>query len=146
VIALVALRYRALRPTLAATVPGLLAVVVTVGVLAALDVELNVLSLVALLMVISMGDDFGIFLAEAGEDPAGLEAVHLAVFVSGVTTAFSFALLALSDDPALHAIGLTAAIGVSLCLVFALTVGALVRGGRATPADAGVRGRSGCAG
>ena len=125
VIALVALRYRALRPTLAATVPGVLAVLVTVGVLAALGVELNVLSLVALLMVISMGDDFGIFLAEAGADRAGLEAVHLAVFVSGLTTAFSFALLALSDDPALHAIGLTASIGVSLCLVFALTVGAL---------------------
>jgi len=57
-----------------------------------------------------------------------------------VTTAFSFALLSLSEDPALHAIGLTAAIGVSLCLVFALTVGALVRGRRPTPAGAGVKG------
>jgi predicted exporter len=75
-----------------------------------------------------MGDDFGIFLAEAGRDRAALGAVHLAVLLSGVTTAFSFGLLALSADPALHAIGLTAAIGVELCVVFALAASALVRG------------------
>ena len=128
VVAIVALRHRALRPTLAATVPALLAVLGTVATLVLLGVELNVLSLVALLMVVSMGDDFGIFLAEAGTDAAALDAVHLAVLLSGVTTAFSFALLALSEDPALKGIGLTAAIGVALCLLFALTIGALVRG------------------
>ena len=130
VVALVALRHRALRPTLAATVPALLAVLGTVAALVLLDVELNVLSLVALLMVVSMGDDFGIFLAEAGTDAAALDAVHLAVLLSGVTTAFSFGLLALSEDPALRGIGLTAAIGVSLCLLFALAISALVRGRR----------------
>jgi predicted exporter len=125
VVALVAARHRALRPTLVACTPAVLAALGTVSALAYLGIELNLLSLVALLMVVSMGDDFGIFLAEAGDDAAALRATNLAVLVAGLTTILGFGLLALSDDPALDSIGVTAGIGTALCMLFALAVGAL---------------------
>jgi predicted exporter len=127
VVGLVALRHRALRPTLVACAPALLAALGTVGLLALFGVELNMLSLVALLMIVSMGDDFGIFLAEAGGDRAALDATHLSVLVAGLTTIVSFGLLALSDYPALHAIGLTSVIGAALTMLFAVALGGFFR-------------------
>ncbi len=128
VIALVALRHRAVRPTVSACLPGLLAAFGTVGAFGLLGIELNVLTLVALLMIVSMGDDYGVFLAEAGARPAELEATHLGVFFAGATTILGFGLLAFSDNPALFSIGATTAIGVSLCLLLAPTLHLLIGG------------------
>ena len=126
VVGLVALRHRALRPTLSACAPGLLAALGTVGLFGLLGVPLNVLSLVALLMIVSMGDDFGVFLAETGERPGELAATHLAVFFAGLTTILGFGLLSFSDNPALFSVGATTGIGVSLCLILAPTLHMLI--------------------
>ncbi len=77
-------------------------------------------------MVVSMGVDYGVFLAEAEPGSAELEATHLAVFVAGTSTLLGFGLLAFSDQPPLFSIGLTAGIGVSLCFVLAPTLNALL--------------------
>jgi len=126
VLALVALRHRAVRPTLTAFTPALLAALGTVAIISLAGIELNVLSLVALLMVVSMGVDYGVFLSEAKPGSAALEATHLAVFVAGTSTLLGFGLLAFSDQPPLFSIGLTAGIGVSLCFILAPTLNALL--------------------
>lgn len=126
VLALVALRHRAVRPTLTAFTPALLAALGTIAIVSLAGFELNVLSLVALLMVVSMGVDYGVFLAEAESGSPELEATHLAVFVAGTSTLLGFGLLAFSDQPPLFSIGLTAGIGVSLCFVLAPTINALL--------------------
>jgi predicted exporter len=126
VVALVAIRHRALRPTVTACVPAILAAAGTVAILSLCGFQLNVLSLVALLMVISMGVDYGVFLTEAGSDQASLEATYLAVFVAGASTLIGFGLLAFSDQPPLFSIGATAGIGVTLCAILAPTWNALL--------------------
>ncbi|MHC5209620.1 MAG: MMPL family transporter [Planctomycetota bacterium] len=127
VVLLVVLRHRALRPVVAACVPALLGAAGTIAALALLGVELNFLSLVALLMIVSMGVDYGVFLVEAGGDRAALGATHLAVCVAAVSTVLGFGLLALSEHPSLNSIGLTSGVGVLLCLVLAPTVRLLAR-------------------
>jgi predicted exporter len=127
VVALVALRHRALRPVLAACAPALLAAAGTVASLALLGVELNFLSLVALLMIVSMGVDYGVFLVEAGGEREALDATHLAITVAALSTVLGFGLLGLSAHPSLESIGLTSGVGVLLCLVLAPTVRLLAR-------------------
>ena len=129
VLGLVALRHRALRPTLIAYAPAVLAAAGTAATLTLLGLELNMLSLVALLMVVSMGVDYGVFLAEHRDDPAQRDATMLAVAVAGCTTILGFGLLSLSSQPPLLHIGLTSAIGVLLCLLLAPTVCALATRG-----------------
>lgn len=126
VLALVALRYRDLRRTIAAALPALVGALGTVGLLGLLEVPLNMLSLVALLMIVSMGVDYGVFLAEARDD-AHVRSTQLAILVAGLSTVLGFGLLALSDHPALFSIGTTSGVGVVFCLLLAPTVGALVR-------------------
>lgn len=137
VIALVALRHAAARPrtpravlarTAVAAGPALLACAATVGLLALCGVTLNLLSLVALLMVASMGVDYGVFLTEAAGGREDLEATLLSVCVAGLSTLFGFGLLALSQETALRSIGLTSGVGVLLCLVLATTMRAVSRG------------------
>jgi predicted exporter len=125
VLLLVAVRHRALRPTLIAYVPAVLSAAGTAAVLTLLGLELNMLSLVALLMVVSMGVDYGVFLAEHRDDEVQRDATLLAVTLAGASTMLGFGLLSLSSQPPLFHIGLTSAVGVLLCLVLAPTVCAL---------------------
>ncbi|MCB9897777.1 MAG: MMPL family transporter [Planctomycetes bacterium] len=127
VVALVALRHRAWRPTLAACGPALLGVFGTVAVLALLGIPLDMLSLVALLMVVSMGVDYGVFLVEVRDHPEALGATLLAVLVAGTSTILGFGLLASSDHPALFSIGAVSGLGVAWCLALAPTMRVLVR-------------------
>ncbi len=122
VLLLVLLRHRALRPTAIAYLPAVLAAAAAMGVVALLGVELNTLSLVALLFVVCLGVDSGVFLAEVRGDRGALEATLLAVAVSGVTTSWSFLLLACSGQPSLAGIGLTAGVGTLCALLVAPTV------------------------
>lgn len=73
-------------------------------------------SLLALMLLLGMGVDYGIFLLEhQGEDQGH---AWLAVLLGAISTGLSFGLLALSATPALHAFGLTLLIGLTLvCLL-----------------------------
>ena len=122
VLALVALRHRRARPTVVAYAPAVLGAAATAGALSLLGLELNMLSLVALLMVVSMGVDYGVFLAEHRDDPEQLRATLLAVTLAGASTVLGFGLLAFSSQPPLYHIGLTSALGVLLCVSLAPAV------------------------
>lgn len=131
VVVLVWLRHRRLRPTLVACLPPLLAAAGTVGALALAGVPMNLMTLMALLMIVSMGDDYGIFLVDDA-DEASRDATHLSVLSSSLTTMLGFGLLALSVQPALFSIGIVSSIGILFCVVLALSTGALFAYPRST--------------
>ena len=107
------LRYRARVWRVVA--PPILATVLTLAILLQFEPGINLFHLLALILVLGIGLDMGIFLAETDE------ASHtwLAVSLSAVTSLLAFGLLALSDTPVLHHFGITVAIGLSLVWLMA---------------------------
>jgi predicted exporter len=121
VFVLLALRYRNVRKTLAAFLPSLLATFVTLACLALSGYQLNILALAALLMVISMGVDYGVFLVDESETESEPTTALLSVFFAATTSVLGFGLLALSKHPMLAMIGLTAFVGMTVCAVLSPT-------------------------
>ena len=66
--------------------------------------------MLALVLLLGMGVDYGIFLLEHRGD----RSAWLAIALGAASTLLSFGLLALSSTPALQAFGFTMACGVSL--------------------------------
>jgi len=118
VLSMVLARYRSLRRSLAAITPAVLASAATLSVLSVLGVHLDLFHVLGVLLVLSMGEDYGVFLVEndGGED---LPATALGIALAGASTVASFGLLALSDIPALRSLGQVVSIGVLLATVFA---------------------------
>jgi predicted exporter len=133
VLVLLALRYRNPRKTLAAFVPSLLSAAVTVAVLAWTGRKLDLVALAALLMVLSMGVDYGVFLVDANETEAEPTTALLSVFFAATTSVLGFGLLALSKHPLLSMIGLTSWVGMTLCALLAPTTLVLLGPGRRVP-------------
>jgi len=119
VLAMVWLRYRRLSLALAAFAPAVLAAGTALALIALSGATIGILHVVALLLILSMGVDYGVFLAESRGDPGGFEATLLSVLVACLSTVLAFGLLAMSSSPALHAIGLTVGLGVLLSLLLA---------------------------
>jgi predicted exporter len=119
VLAMCVARYRSLRLGLASVAPALLAAATALGVLGLLGEPANLMHLVGALLVLSMGEDFAVFLIEARDDPRAVPSTMLGIAVACATTVLSFGLLAASSHPAMRALGSMAAIGVGLSLVFA---------------------------
>jgi predicted exporter len=121
-------RYRKLRPTIAAVLPACVAGITSIGLLSLFGAELNLLHVISLLLVLSMGEDYGVFLVDAvrtgGKEatPAAMMSIALAC----LSTVLSFGLLGLSDVPALKAMGQTVALGDILSLLFSPVAAVLV--------------------
>ncbi|MDC0719209.1 MMPL family transporter [Nannocystis bainbridge] len=135
VLAMVWLRYRKLGLALAAFTPAVLAAATALAVVALSGVTIGILHVVALLLVLSMGVDYGVFLAESRRDPGGFDATVLSVLLACLSTVLAFGLLAMSQSPALQAIGVTVGLGVLLSLV--LAPAALVLAGAGEEKDRG---------
>nr|WP_255216714.1 MMPL family transporter [Pseudenhygromyxa sp. WMMC2535] len=131
VLAMIGLRYRKLGPTLAAFTPALLAAGTTVALLVLAGFELTLLHVVSLLLVLSMGVDYGVFLVESRHSPGEVAATVLSLMACCLSTVLAFGLLAMSSNPALRAIGLTTGLGVLLSLVLAPTALILFTGAAA---------------
>ena len=90
--------------------PTLLAALLTLALLGWMGEPLQLFNVLALILLLGMGIDYGIFLMEhRGDDSA-----WLAVCVGAASTWLSFGLLSLSATPALHAFGLTLLFGIGL--------------------------------
>ncbi|HEX4354045.1 MAG TPA: hypothetical protein VHZ95_14050, partial [Polyangiales bacterium] len=133
VLLLLALRYRDLRKTLAAFLPSLLATAVTVASLALLGRPLDLVALAALLMIVSMGVDYGVFLVDASETEDEPTTALLSIFFAATTTVLGFGLLALSEHPMLSMIGITTFIGMTVCALLAPTTLVLIGDRRKKP-------------
>jgi predicted exporter len=120
-------RYRRIRPVLATLVPAVLAGAATMGLLGILGVETNLLHVLSLLMVLSMGVDYTVFLVECGREKE-IGPTTMSLWGAAVTTMLSFGLLALSRTQALRAIGLTVGIGTALSFLLAPLTLAMMRG------------------
>ncbi len=110
---------RSLGDVLRVLLPVAAAVTGVVTLLLALAQPLSMFHLVALLLVVGVGLDYGLFFNRvAGDDTEREQTVH-ALAVCGISTALVFGLLAFSQTPVLRAIGSTVAIGVILCFLMA---------------------------
>ncbi|MCA9697795.1 MAG: hypothetical protein KC431_09750, partial [Myxococcales bacterium] len=135
VLAMIGARYRRIGPTLAAFLPALLAAGAGLAVLVLAGFALNLLHVVSLLLVLSMGVDYGVFLVESREHPGEVAATVLSLLACCSSTVLAFGLLAMSSNPALRAIGLTTGLGVLASLLLAPTALILLVGAPAHPAE-----------
>jgi predicted exporter len=93
-----------------AWLPTALASVLAVAVQGWLGEPFQLSNILALLLLLGIGVDYGIFLLEHDGDGAA----WLAVVLGAASTWLAFGLLALSSTPALHAFGLTLMLGIAL--------------------------------
>ncbi len=110
VLVLVALFARYRRDAWRVLLPTVLAGLFTLAALGWLGQPMQLFNVLALLLLVGLGVDYGIFLREHADDPSA----WLAVCVGAASTWLSFGLLALSATPALRAFGLTLLLGVGL--------------------------------
>ena len=108
-------RYR--RSSWRALAPAALASLLALALLSIAGQGLQLFHLLALMLLLGIGVDYGIFLQEPGSQDDG--AAWLAVAVSALCTLLSFGLLGLSQTPALRAFGLTMAIGIGAVALIA---------------------------
>ncbi len=129
---LLAVRYRSSKKALVALAPALLACVATVGTLVAIGTPLTILHVMSLLLVVSLGVDFGIFFVDTTESLEESARTMVSILTAAVTTILSFGLLGLSGSPGLAAIGVTVTLGVTFSLVFCFVMASLAgpRSGR----------------
>jgi predicted exporter len=96
--------------------PIALASAVTLALFGIADQKLNLFHVLALMLLLGVGVDYGIFFKDhpGRSDPVGWLAVGLSAF----STLLSFGLLSLSKTPALQAFGITMTIGtIAVCLI-----------------------------
>lgn len=93
-----------------ALLPTALAAVCTLAALGWLGVPLQLFGVLAQLLLLGFGVDYGIFLLEHRGDPSS----WLAVSLGAASTLLAFGLLALSGTPALHSFGLSLGLGIGL--------------------------------
>lgn len=113
---LLSLRYR--RHTWRVTTPAFGAILTVLTVYALAGVPINLFHQLALLLVLGIGLDAGIFLQES---PKAHHA-WLAITLSIVSSLLAFGLLAFSATPVLHHLGLTALIGLAAVWVLSALV------------------------
>ncbi len=106
----VALQLRFGRSAWRALLPTALAGVLSLALLGWLGEPLQLFSVLAQLLLLGIGVDYGIFLFEHRQDPAS----WLAINVGAASTLLAFGLLSLSATPALHSFGLSLLFGIAL--------------------------------
>jgi predicted exporter len=111
-------RYRSLVLGVAAVAPAILASLTSLAVVGLSGGEANLMHLVACLLVLSMGEDYAVFLLEERDAPEGPATTMTGILLACVTTVLSFGLLAASGHPALRALGFVTSLGVALAFVF----------------------------
>jgi predicted exporter len=119
VVVLLAIRWRRIDRVLATLLPATLAATATLGMLAWAGVQLHLMHLVACLLVLGIGVDYGVFMAESARAPRARPHTLLGIAIACATTVWSFGVLATSKSPAIGGLGLTVAIGVALAALLA---------------------------
>ncbi|HWB80334.1 MAG TPA: MMPL family transporter [Nannocystaceae bacterium] len=119
VVVLLAIRWRRIDRVLATLLPAALAGTAALGMLAWAGVQLHLMHLVACLLVLGIGVDYGVFMAEAARAPRSRPQTVLGIAIACATTVWSFGVLGTSKSPAIGGLGLTVAIGVALAALLA---------------------------
>jgi len=106
---------------LLALLPVVTGLVVMLGTMGWLGMEFNLFNIVATILVIGLGVDYGIFMV-CREDPEVDKATRRAVLVAGLTTLTGFGALVFAEHPALHSIGTPVLLGIGGAVPTALLV------------------------
>ncbi|MBO9650226.1 MAG: transporter [Variovorax sp.] len=105
------------RRLLAVCQPLAVAVVLTLGGMAALHVPLGILHLVGLLLIVAVGSNYALFFDQLRETGRADEDTLASLMLANLTTVISFGLIAISNIPALSSIGRVVAPGALLALL-----------------------------
>ncbi len=120
-------RYGVRRATVLVVPPVFAGLLALTGISVAGE-TLNLFNYLALILVLGIGIDFTLFIAEARHE---LDATMFAITLSALTTMLSFGLLSLSGTYAVHSFGLTVLIGIACAYLLApLAIG--LRAGTST--------------
>ncbi|MGJ7508736.1 MMPL family transporter [Variovorax sp. GT1P44] len=117
VVVLLAVYLRSGRRLLAVCQPLVMAVVLTLGGMAALQVPLGILHLVGLLLIVAVGSNYALFFDQLRETGRADEDTLASLMLANLTTVVSFGLIAISNIPALSSIGRVVAPGAFLALL-----------------------------
>ncbi|MBS0344319.1 MAG: transporter, partial [Proteobacteria bacterium] len=117
VVVLLGLYLRSGPRLLAVCQPLVLAVLLTLGGLAALGVPLGILHLVGLLLVVAVGSNYALFFDQLRVTGRADEDTLASLLLANLTTVVSFGLIAISQIPSLSAIGRVVAPGALLALL-----------------------------
>lgn len=121
VLLLLILLFRRFPAVLLALLPVLTGLLAMFGFMGWLGLEMNLFNVIASILIIGLGVDYGIFMVchiQQEEDLASSRAI----LVSGMTTLVGFGALVLARHPALHSIGLTVLLGISAAVPTAIFV------------------------
>ncbi len=121
VLVLLGLRYRRPRMVLAALVPCGAALVLAVAAFALIGVPWNAVSAASMVLILGLGLDYGVFMAEGERRGAG-DHTGYAVTLSALTTLTGFGILVVARSPALFGVGLAVLVGMSAAAACALAV------------------------
>ncbi|MCP5040226.1 MAG: MMPL family transporter [bacterium] len=119
VAALLFARFRSARKTLATVTPALLAALLTLALLSLCGATITLLHLLGLLLVLSIGVDYTIFLVSTEPSAEHRAATLLSLCIACASTCLSFGLLSFSAFPALQALGVSTGLGALLSLILA---------------------------
>ncbi|MDE1460353.1 MMPL family transporter [Spartinivicinus poritis] len=97
--------------------PPLIAALLAITSIAQVVGYYNLFNCLALILVLSIGIDYTLFIKES--DSHSLSATFTAVALSACTTLLSFGLLALSDIPVVFSFGLTISVGIGCAFILA---------------------------
>jgi len=109
ILAGLSMRY-GLRQSTILLIPPVFAGLIALIVISAMGETLNLFNFLAMILVLGIGIDFTLFLAEARGE---LSSTIFAITLSALTTMISFGLLALSSTYAVHSFGITVLIGIA---------------------------------
>jgi len=86
--------------------------------------KLTIFHLVGLLLGVAVGSNYSLFFDRQRNADAGRERTIVSLLFANISTVIGFGILAFSQVPVLHAIGLTVGIGAVLSLLFSAILGA----------------------
>jgi predicted exporter len=109
----VAATCRSLKRMLRVVTPMGLSTLMTLALLHAAGISLNLFHLIALVLAAGLGLDYGLFLERSSTDPAAHRRALHAVTVCATAACVVFAVLATSTLPVLRSIGITVVLGVA---------------------------------
>ena len=121
VIFLLIILFRDLKNVFCALIPVITGLICMFGIMGWQDIGFNLFNIVAAILIIGLGVDYGIFMVFKilkGHE----HDTDRAVLVSGLTTLAGFGALVLARHPALHSIGVTVLLGISTAIPAALFV------------------------
>jgi predicted exporter len=113
---------RSLRRLAMVIAPLVAAVVVTFAVLRLGGHALSIFNLFGVLLVVAIGSNYCLFFDRQRADPHGTPRVLASLLLANISTVMGFGVLALSQTPVLHDLGLPVAIGTFLSLIFATII------------------------